>query len=171
MSKGNNIPDNYFNKLPGQIWEKVDQLDDEVEKNAPQFYALSQSNPYRVPETYFETFESRLKLQPHGRIISMQALRPLLVAASILAVAVLSWVMMPQFSTEDQMEDDLMFADVYDYYSDDIELADQDLFVDFEVEDFEESSLVTEELTEEEIYLYEEAILQEMTDQELLGIL
>ena len=171
MSKDSNIPKNYFNELPGKVWGKIDQLEDRVEENAPRFYELSQSNPYHLPEGYFESFRSKLKLQPKGRVISMNVIRPYLVAASVLAVAVLSWVMLPNNAGDEIVEDGLLYADVYEYYSEDIDLSDQDLFLDFEEEDFEESSLVSEELTEEEIYLYEEAILQEMTDQELLGIL
>ncbi|NNE26450.1 MAG: hypothetical protein HKN09_06370 [Saprospiraceae bacterium] len=171
MSKDSNIPNNYFNNLPDKIWAKIDQMDDRVKEHAPHFHALSQSNPYKVPDAYFETFESRLQLLGWGRILSLKVIRPYFVAASILLVAVLSWIMMPENSTDDPGADDLLYADVYDYYSDEIEYIDQNLLVGFEADDFEEASLVTEELTEEEIYLYEEAILQEMTDQELLGIL
>ena len=160
MSKDSNIPKNYFNELPGKVWGKIDQLEDRVEENAPRFYELSQSNPYHLPEGYFESFRSKLKLQPKGRVISMNVIRPYLVAASVwryrnqgqgeasvLAVAVLSWVMLPNNAGDEIVEDGLLYADVYEYYSEDIDLSDQDLFLDFEEEDFEEEEEEEEEET------------------------
>lgn len=162
------IPDNYFERLAKNIEAGIHNLEDNVEQDAPLLHKYGRLETYKVPEGYFDSLFGKLNIKAH-RTSSIRRLIPYSVAASIAMVFLLSWFWVNEFGNNNSTQ--LALEDVYDYYIENAGLIDQELIVDLSFEDVDEDIFDFENLSEEDLELYTQEIINEMTDQELLDIL
>ena len=163
------IPEDYFQKFPDNLEMEINNLDDNVAQEAPLLYKTSQKASYLVPEGYFEGLYDNIILKKSQASQTVFMLKPFLVAASLVAVIMLSWIFL---ADQNRLEvDDLMIADVYDYYINNIEEIDNSMILDIEGIEISIEENEFSDLSEDELNLYQDALLENMQDHELLSIL
>jgi len=162
MFNKNNIPKAYFEKLSNRIFESVDLMEDALSEEAPILFSQSQKNPYKVPASYFE--KSRTQILKSNTSVKRLYMRPLLVAASLAFLVVVSWTLIQ--SNDVKFDNEIAEADVWNYYLENVDDMDDDLFQNVYAEAVLEEE--TEELYEEDILL--DLLLDEFSDNELEGL-
>lgn len=162
MFNKKNIPKDYFDKLPGKIFESVDLIEDALSEDAPLLFRESQKNPYKVPVEYFQ--KSRAQILKTNRSVKRLNFRPLLAAASLAFIAVISWTIVQ--SNDLKIDDEFAESDVWNYYLENVDDMDDDVFQNVYAEAISEEE--SEELYEEDILL--NLLLDEFSDNELEGL-
>lgn len=156
MLNKKNLPNNYFEKLPEDILGKISALNDELEENAPLLSKMQTLNPYKVPSGYFEhgAFDFGKIKKP----VPVYLL-PMRIAASLIFIMLIGWTFVK--IDKGTSDPDLAEADVFDYYLDNVDELDDDIFREV----YAEAVYGPEEINEEEILL--DILLTEFSDTEL----
>lgn len=162
------IPDKYFEQLAGKIEEGIHAMEDNVEQEAPLLNRIGKLESYIIPEGYFDGLYSKLNL-PKSRPSVIRRMMPYSIAASILMMMTLTWFWVNQ--NENTFYNQLALTEVYDYYIENESLFDQDLLIELSFEDTEKDAFDLDNLADEDLDLFTEELINEMTDQELLDIL
>lgn len=164
-----NIPKGYFDNLPQKMSDLISDLKDDVQSSAPHLYRISKEKSYKVPDGYFDQFFNSLNIDQSRTISLISRFRPLVAAASIIGLVTLIWV--SGILKQDQDIEMLAMTDVYSYYYDNIDELDHDLIWEISEEEGSIEESLFEDLSQSELDLFEETIISNLTDQELLDIL
>ena len=110
----NKIPEDYFNKLPDRISQRIDLLEDDIKTNAPILASIDKEQIYKVPEQYFEKLTAKISLAlPQPRVLSLSTLRWASAAAVALMITIGSFYMSQMQGTSDAL---LAESEILDYY-------------------------------------------------------
>ncbi len=164
-----NIPNKYFEDFPQKIIEGINLLEDDVQSEAPLLFSISQKASYQMPDQYLENFYRSLDIDSKPKTRILRKLMPYVAAASFILLAGFGLTFFNNINSA--TEDELELMDVYEFYVDNIDEIDNTTLIGMIDEADVEEVDFFEDLTAEEIEMYEEAILHNMTDQELLDIL
>ena len=108
---GFSVPENYFDKLQGDIDEKVSRI--------PNLYSVKKENPFTVPGEYFTELENsvqeKISLAKERSASAPFFLRPRLIpvmAMVLVAVCTVTFIVMNR-SGNSVSEKDISFSDIY----------------------------------------------------------
>ncbi len=154
------ITEDYFEKLPDRLSEKIESLEDDLLQEAPLLHSMRDGNPYSVPHGYFKNLENQLTQKRSSLKVSYR--KYLAVAASLLLLMAigLQW-------SSDVVDDSGALAEVelYDYYLDNLDDVDEDLIA---LLSEDEESLATEMLfDDDEIEIVLDELVSDLNDYEL----
>jgi len=168
MDKNKNIPKDYFNQKPQEIFDAINKLEDDVATQAPILFSLGKNEPYRIPDDYFDGFYNKLSVPKSTLKRRTLRLQPWMAAASMIGIVFLFWV----FGYDNlQQDDDIELAEVYEYYIENADLIDDSMIIVLSDDIGDDMNDVNGLNENEELDLMEQTILEEMTDQEFLDIL
>jgi predicted DNA-binding transcriptional regulator len=155
MSK--KLPPDYFKNLKAEIFDKIENLDDDLASNAPILSGMNRKNSYKVPEYYFSELRSKiLRRASVGKTRWIQ-LRRIAVAASISLV--LAWSFNHLVISDHSSE--LAQNEILDYYLYNIEDVDME-WVGAIYEDSEPESTF-QNFNDEELELYLSSVVDELS--------
>jgi len=161
----------YFNKFPERMKQKFNTLEDDLANNAPLLSELDKSEPYLIPDQYFENNQlalSGLAKRKLGISKTRFIRKRLFAAASLIALMVTSWAVFNNPTNTEEVQ--IAYEDIADHYLDNLEDIDLDLIYSMEEEEVD-IDLDLEDLNEEEIDLYWDYLFQDITDLELINTL
>ncbi len=163
------IPKDYFNKFPDRLSSRIEALEENIKESAPLLYKIGKAEPYQVPATYFDQLKAQIEKQTSGpkeRKIGLYRWSSIAAIGALLVAAILV------FSLQDkESEDGLMANRVIEHIENDLDYVDDELL--YELVTLEETEELSEDLdlSEQEIELYFDYILDDMTDEELSDLL
>jgi len=149
------IPEDYFDSLADKLLNKINVMEDDLAKVAPTLASLDKSEPYSVPNNYFELLTDNIcgSVKPKERKL-MRFFSYGLVAASLLLV--MYTFVLKNTIVAPQNDYNLMA----EYYS--------------EENKYEEAYSILSDgldnIPEEELDLYMEVILDDFSDEELSAL-
>lgn len=155
MSK--KLPPEYFKKLKAEIFDKIENLDDDLASNAPILSGIKRKNSYKVPDYYFSELRSNILRRASVRKTRWIQLRRIAVAASISLV--LAWSFNQLVISDHSSE--LAQNEILDYYLYNIEDVDME-WVGAIYEDSEPESTF-QNFNDEELELYLSSVVDELS--------
>jgi len=163
-----NLPKKYFEALPKKIWARMISVDDDIINTAPNLSKFNKHNPYKVPEKYFNNLRTNLfKINNRKTPTRVLSFRWQYAAASFALVlaSFIGFKSLNKNATEDFKE--LVYEDVVDYYLLDNEIDNSLLLELSEDNALNDSSDEFSEISDEDLDLYIDIIIDDFTAEEI----
>jgi len=122
--KQKGLPEDYFKNFQNNLENKINQMEDDLEKDAVLLHSLKGKKEYRVPQGYFDELRIPSSIKPAKKSYSRTISLFTSVAAAI-ALLVVSFQLMPTTQNEialNNIEDQVL----YDYLLENVSELDDD---------------------------------------------
>lgn len=155
----------YFEQFNHKMKKRFDELEDNLELEAPILMAIGKSENYNVPDSYFEQNHQKLQKLNHSKNASKKKRLVYLMAASFLMIGVISW----HLYNPEIVQEEIEYVDITDHYLDNIDDIDLDLLLSIDDDDL--SDIDFGMMTDEEVEIYWSYLLEDVSDIDLTNIL
>lgn len=169
----NSIPDNYFERFPDELMNRIESMEDDLSSVAPKLVAIGKGERYTLPEGYFEETKAKLLLATTGatkkRIVNRKSLG-LSVAALILLLMMFTGVLKDNNELEPLEFAQTMEGDDSAFFFSVASVSELEQWLNADMD------LGLEDLTDDEIETIHSQIIsdlsyEELSDEELIELL
>ncbi len=185
----NELPEDYFDKFPDRMFSRIEE-DQQDDIRSELLSSIKKDSPYKIPEGYFTAlpdqmisgYKSSKSDQTEANVKYLQPIRWMSVAAALTLLVMYAYqtrntmvvepavsdrIALPDESIILTEEESLIWEEIIDEYS------DEEIWNEAMAELIQENESMDnflDEITDEEIDLYLDVLLADMTDLELTSL-